>query len=182
MVPQAQDEKPALPLGLKPLDLRRVTSLSPWSTKPSSPDAQAGYHQATRPLQSSGRIPRQTLWLLFKEASERTDQQRYVQAVLESPGPITRAFAFLHQLRQILTERDRAGSRVGGRLLFLTEEMREWTAAGSLASLAREYPDRLELPMYLRLPGVQQEGAICQIAQNGRLSPPRYRICHHTAR
>jgi len=31
--------------------------------------------------------PRQTLWLLFKEASERTEEeQRYVQAVLDSLG------------------------------------------------------------------------------------------------
>jgi hypothetical protein len=46
---------------------------------------------------------------------------------------------------------------------LLTEEAREWTAAGLLASLARDHPDRLELPMYLRLPDGQQDGAICRV-------------------
>jgi hypothetical protein len=63
---------------------------------------------------------------------------------------------------------------------MLTEEAREWTAAGLLASLARDHTDRLELPMYLRLPDAQQDGAICQVTQSGYILC--YRICLRTSR
>ena len=57
----------------------------------------------------------------------------------------------------------------------LTEQGREWSAAGLLAVLSRDHPDRLGLPMYLRLPDLQQDGAICQVTGTGYLL--RYRIC-----
>jgi hypothetical protein len=64
---------------------------------------------------------------------------------------------------------------------FVTEEAREWTAAGLLAALTRSNPDRLDLPMYLRLPDAQQDGAICQLTASGGYIL-RYRICRHTPR
>lgn len=63
---------------------------------------------------------------------------------------------------------------------MLTEGAQEWMAAGLLASLASDHPDRLELPMYLRLPDAQQDGAICQVTKSGYIL--RYRICLRTAR
>ncbi len=53
---------------------------------------------------------------------------------------------------------------------LLTAEAREWTAAELLASLASGHSDRLELPMYLRLPDLQRDGAICQITETGAFS------------
>ena len=83
--------------------------------------------------------PRQTLWLLFKEASERTEEeQRYVQAVLDSPGPIARAFASLQWFRQILTERhetalapwanEAKASRIPELVKFVQGLYRDWEA------------------------------------------------------
>ncbi len=55
----------------------------------------------------------------------------------------------------------------------------EWTATGLLASLTRDHPDHLGLPVYLRLPDPQQDGAIYQITQSGFIR--RYRIRHSPA-
>ncbi len=63
---------------------------------------------------------------------------------------------------------------------MLTDQGAEWTAAGLLASLASDHPDRLELPMYLRLPDARQDGAICQVTKSGYIL--RYRICLRTSR
>ena len=52
----------------------------------------------------------------------------------------------------------------------------ECTAAGLLASLIRDHPDRLDLPMYLRLPDAWQDGAICQVTKTGGYLL-LYRIC-----
>ena len=62
----------------------------------------------------------------------------------------------------------------------VTDQGVEWTAAGLLASLIRDHPDRLDLPMYLRLPDAQQDGAICQVTQSGYIL--RYRICRSMSR
>ena len=83
--------------------------------------------------------PRQTLWLLFKEASERTEEeQHYVQAVLDSPGQMVRAFASLQRFRQILTERDETAlahwareavaSRIPELVKFVQGLYRDWEA------------------------------------------------------
>lgn len=63
----------------------------------------------------------------------------------------------------------------------LTEQGVEWTAAGLLAELTRSHPTRLELPMYLRLPDAQQDGAMCQLTASGGYIL-RYRIRRHAAR
>lgn len=62
----------------------------------------------------------------------------------------------------------------------LTEQRVEWSAAGLLTAFIRDRPDRLALPMYLRLPNVQQDGAICQVTKTGYLL--RYRICPRPSR
>jgi hypothetical protein len=62
----------------------------------------------------------------------------------------------------------------------LTEQGQEWSASGLLAVLSRDHPDRLSLPMYLRLPNIQQDGAICQVTQTGYFLC--YRICPRIAR
>lgn len=83
--------------------------------------------------------PRQTLWLLFKEEGEQTEEeQRYVQAVLESQGPIARAFACLQRFRQMLTERDETAlapwareavaSRIPELVKFVQGLYRDWEA------------------------------------------------------
>lgn len=56
---------------------------------------------------------------------------------------------------------------LGADYLLTDNQGMEWTATGLLASLTRDHPDRLGLPMYLRLPGPQQDGAIYQITQSG---------------
>ena len=63
----------------------------------------------------------------------------------------------------------------------VTEPSVEWTAAGLLASLTRDHPDELDLPMYRRLPDAQQDGAIYQVTQSGGYIL-RYRICPSTSR
>lgn len=63
---------------------------------------------------------------------------------------------------------------------LLTEGSSEWTAAGLLAFLT-PHPDRLELPVYLRLPDAQQDGAICQVTQSGGYIR-RYRIFRRASR
>lgn len=83
--------------------------------------------------------PRQTLWLLFKEEGERTEEeQRYGQAVLDNAGPIARAFACLQRFRQILTERDETAlapwadetkaSRIPELVKFVQGLYRDWEA------------------------------------------------------
>jgi transposase len=83
--------------------------------------------------------PRQTLWLLFKEEGERTEEEHcYVQAVLDNAGPIACAFASLQRFRQILTERDEmalgpwAGEAVASRIpelvKFVQGLYRDWKA------------------------------------------------------
>jgi Tfp pilus assembly protein FimV len=67
-----------------------------------------------------------------------------------------------------------------GQDYVVTDQGVEWTAAGLLASLARDHPDRLDLPMYLRLPDAQRDGAICQVTKTGYIL--RYRICSRTSR
>jgi hypothetical protein len=62
-----------------------------------------------------------------------------------------------------------------GEEVFLTEQGEKWSADELLAVLGRDHPDRLELPMYLRLPNLQRDGAICQVTTSGYLL--RYRIC-----
>jgi hypothetical protein len=62
----------------------------------------------------------------------------------------------------------------------LTEQDQEWQATGLLAVLSRDHPDRLSLPMYMRLPNIQQDGAICQVTETGYLL--RYRICPRISR
>jgi hypothetical protein len=59
---------------------------------------------------------------------------------------------------------------------LVTDQGVEWTAAGLLASLIRDHPDRLDLPMYLRLPDAWQDGAICQVTKTGGYLL-LYRIC-----
>jgi hypothetical protein len=56
----------------------------------------------------------------------------------------------------------------------------EWTAAGLLATLARDHPDHLDLPAYLRLPDALQDGAIYQVIQSGGFIR-RYHIRHSPA-
>lgn len=51
-------------------------------------------------------------------------------------------------------------------LLIDTQGM-EWTATGLFALLSRDHPDRLGLPVYLRLPDARQDGAIYQVTQTG---------------
>ncbi len=62
----------------------------------------------------------------------------------------------------------------------VTDQGVEWTAAELLASLTCDHPDELDLPMYLRLPDAQQDGAIFQVTQSGGYIL-RYRICPHTS-
>lgn len=62
----------------------------------------------------------------------------------------------------------------------VTKPSVEWTTAGLFASLTRDHPDELDLPMYLRVPDAQQDGAICQVTQSGGYIL-RYRICPHTS-
>ena len=49
--------------------------------------------------------PKQTLWVLFKE-KPTTEEQRFVQGVLEQSELIARAYEYVRRFRQILTERD----------------------------------------------------------------------------
>lgn len=63
----------------------------------------------------------------------------------------------------------------------VTEQSVECTVTKLLAALSRSYPNRLDLPMYLRLPDAQQDGAICQLTDSGGYIL-RYRICRHTPR
>jgi hypothetical protein len=67
-----------------------------------------------------------------------------------------------------------------GKDYVLTEQGVEWSAVELLAALTRDHPDHLDLPMYLRLPTIQQDGAICQVTKTGYLL--RYRICPRLSR
>jgi hypothetical protein len=62
---------------------------------------------------------------------------------------------------------------------ILTEQGVERSAIVLLATLTRAHPDRLDLPMYLRLPDSQQDGAICQVTKTGYILC--YRICPCTS-
>lgn len=42
-----------------------------------------------------------------------------------------------------------------------------WTVKGLRASLTRDYPNRLDVAVYLRLPDAHQDGAIYQVTQSG---------------
>ena len=64
---------------------------------------------------------------------------------------------------------------LGADYLLTDNQGMEWTATGLLASLTRDHPDHLGLPVYLRLPDAQQEGAISQVTQSGGFIR-RYRI------
>jgi hypothetical protein len=57
---------------------------------------------------------------------------------------------------------------LGANDLLTDNEGRAWTATGLLAALARDAPDRLSLPVYLRLPDAQQDGAIYPLELLGR--------------
>ena len=78
-------------------------------------------------------------------------------------------------LRQCLETVARMGTRYG-----VIEQGREYTAGEVLAALARDQPDQLEKPMYLRLPDSQQDGAICAVTQRGGFLL-RYRIHQHAS-
>ena len=56
---------------------------------------------------------------------------------------------------------------LGADYMLTDNQGMEWTATGLLAALTRDHPDRLGLPVYLRLPGPQQDGAIYQVTQSG---------------
>lgn len=49
----------------------------------------------------------------------------------------------------------------------LRDEGGTWSAISLLAWIALRNPTRLELPMYLRLPDAQQDGAICELTKRG---------------
>ena len=63
---------------------------------------------------------------------------------------------------------------LGADYLLTDDQGMEWTATGLLAALTRDHPDRLGLPVYLRLPDAHQDGAIYQVTQSGFIR--RYRI------
>lgn len=64
---------------------------------------------------------------------------------------------------------------LGADYLLTDNQGMDWTATGLLASLTRNHPNRLGLPMYLRLPDDQRDGAIYQVTQSGGFIR-RYRI------
>ena len=78
-------------------------------------------------------------------------------------------------LRQCLEQVGRMGTDYA-----VSDEGFEWTAAGLLASLTLSHPERLALPMYMRLPDTRQDGAICELTSRGGFIL-LYRICHHTS-
>jgi hypothetical protein len=63
-----------------------------------------------------------------------------------------------------------------GQDYILLDQGKEWSSVGLLAALTQTRPDDLELPMYLRLPSVQQDGAICELTTSGGFIL-LYRIC-----
>jgi hypothetical protein len=64
---------------------------------------------------------------------------------------------------------------LGPDTLLTDNQGMDWTATGLLAALTHDHPDRLGLPVYLRLPDAQQDGAIYQVTQSGGFIR-RYRI------
>jgi hypothetical protein len=56
--------------------------------------------------------------------------------------------------------------RLGADYVVVDRET-EWTARELLTWLEQHHPARLGLPMYLRIPDAQQDGAICQLTRSG---------------
>jgi hypothetical protein len=56
---------------------------------------------------------------------------------------------------------------LGADYMLTDNQGMEWTATEVLASLTRDHPDHLGLPVYLRLPDLRQDGAIYQVTQSG---------------
>jgi hypothetical protein len=54
----------------------------------------------------------------------------------------------------------------------VVDRRREWAARELLTWLEHQHPARLDLPTSLRLPDIQQEGAIGQLARERGLSRP----------
>ncbi len=76
-------------------------AIQPWRTHGPT----ASLARAKEVQQYPSYSPKQTLWLLFK-AKRTTQEQRFVQSLLEQSALIARTYESVRRFRQILTERD----------------------------------------------------------------------------
>ena len=95
--------------------------------------------------------PKQTLWLLFK-AKRTTQEQRFVQSLLEQSALIARTYESVRRFRQILTERDETA-------------LQSWTCEAE----ASQIPELRRFVQRLRLDWEAVENALLFASSQGQV-------------